>query len=583
MLSLTTCVICMLSLGKATSAQEKVVYVLPEDKPFIYCPEEENCYRLTELINHDLLSGQASNTTIALLPGTHTCTSAVNKTLSISNATNFALIAANSSEGATIKCNGSIGFEFNFIINLTIIGVVFTECGSYQTCDISTHKRMTRSITFTLFLNYSTDANIHNVTITDGNGIGLILMNPQGQTTITHSYISHNNHGNIYVFSMDSKYTALSDTIIAIVSSNFTASANGIRINYNSCIPIGEHSFGVQFALHHSRYHIHVKLINISVIQNNVNLYLKYTSFKTTVKINNLKSVGQISLSMFESVISRKRFSSKLENFTVIENSHFIGGKISFLGEGKTSKSIINCIFLSNVCFKTTQKRILVKSQNITLRNVTILDTSNGILIHDNSVVNIEGTFAFLRNRKEFTTQKHTNVTVHKNCNFIFRHNNINDGESPFVSADSNIRFLANSLILFENNTGTQSGGITFINTKVIFKGGSTLFFTGNRGKQGGAIAFYAQSHVIFNGGVTNLTFMNNHASIVGGAIYVQDSDYAGIGHHNAFFSKARNTDKSQSFILVTIQQFRLVMLSMVVVAIIILLNSTTLLAQIGP
>ena len=81
MLSLATWIICMLSLGKAISAQEKVVYVLPEDKPFIYCPEQENCYRLTELINHDLLSSQVSNTTIALLPGTHTCTSAVNKTL----------------------------------------------------------------------------------------------------------------------------------------------------------------------------------------------------------------------------------------------------------------------------------------------------------------------------------------------------------------------------------------------------------------------------------------------------------------------------------------------------------------------
>ena len=149
--------ICMLYLAKAILAQqERVIYVLPEDQPLTNCPEEENCYRLTELINHDLLSGQVSNTTIALLPGTHTCTSAVNKTLSISNATNFALIAANSSEGATIKCNGSIGFEFSFITNLTITGIVFTECGSYQTCD---YKRITRSITFTLFFNYSTDTN----------------------------------------------------------------------------------------------------------------------------------------------------------------------------------------------------------------------------------------------------------------------------------------------------------------------------------------------------------------------------------------------------------------------------------------
>ena len=117
MLLLAKIILCMLYLGKATLAkQERVIYVQPEDQPLTYCPEEENCYHLTELIKHDLL---VSNTTIALLPGTHTCTSAVNKTLSISNATNFALIAANSSEGATIKCNGNIGFEFNFITNLT--------------------------------------------------------------------------------------------------------------------------------------------------------------------------------------------------------------------------------------------------------------------------------------------------------------------------------------------------------------------------------------------------------------------------------------------------------------------------------
>ena len=523
--------------------------MVPEDQSLTSCPEEENCYRLTELINHDLLSGQVSNTTIALLPGTHTCTSAVNKTLSISNATNFALIAANSSEGATIKCNGSIGFEFSFITNLTITGVVFTECGSYQTCD---YKRITRSITFTLFLNYSTDANIKNVTITDGNGIGLILMNPQGQITLTHSYISHNNHGNIYVFSMDSNSIALSDTSIAITNSNFTDSANNVRGGHNifSCIPISERPFGVQFVLQHSRYHIHVKLININLIQNDVNIYLKYTAFKTMVKIKGLKSVGKTSVSRFVPVVSRKLFSQKLENFTMIENSHFIGGQISFLDKGKTSRSIMNSIFLSNVYFERSQKRIFMKSQNITLRNITILDTLNGI-IHDNCIVNIEDTVSFLRNKREFIIQDRTNVTVYKNGNFVFRHNNVDNGESPFFSTDSNIRFLANSLILFENNTGSQSGGITFVNTKVIFKVGSTLLFTSNRGKRGGAMAFYARSHIIFIGGITNLTFTNNHAGIVGGAIYVQDSDYIRIGHRNyhvQFFSNIPKTLKRQSF-----------------------------------
>ena len=48
-------------------------------------------------------------------------------------------------------------------------------------------------------------------------------------------------------------------------------------------------------------------------------------------------------------------------------------------------------------------------------------------------------------------------------------------------------------------------------------------------------MAFYAQSHILFNinGGVTTLIFTNNYAGIVGGAIYVQDSDYVRIGSYH--------------------------------------------------
>ena len=106
-------------------------------------------------------------------------------------------------------------------------------------------------------------------------------------------------------------------------------------------------------------------------------------------------------------------------------------------------------------------------------------------------------------------------------------------------------------MISFENNTGSRSGGITFVNTKLIFKEGSNSLFTKNRGRRGGAMAFYAQSHIVFISGITNLTFMNNHASIVGGAIYVQDSDYERIGrrnYHTQFFFNIPNSNKKPTF-----------------------------------
>ena len=65
-------------------------------------------------------------------------------------------------------------------------------------------------------------------------------------------------------------------------------------------------------------------------------------------------------------------------------------------------------------------------------------------------------------------------------------------------------------------------------------------------------MAFYAQSHIIFNGGIANMTFTNNHASIVGGAIYVQDSDYERIigrrNYHTQFFFNIPNSTKKPTF-----------------------------------
>ena len=44
------------------------------------------------------------------------------------------------------------------------------------------------------------------------------------------------------------------------------------------------------------------------------------------------------------------------------------------------------------------------------------------------------------------------------------------------------------------------------------------------------------------------MTFTSNHASIVGGAIYVQDSNYVRFGHYLAFFFNIPNTSKKPTF-----------------------------------
>ena len=85
---------------------------------------------------------------------------------------------------------------------------------------------------------------------------------------------------------------------------------------------------------------------------------------------------------------------------------------------------------------------------------------------------------------------------------------------------------MSNSLLLFENNIGYQGGGITLEDSTIRFKGNTNMLFLNNTGKRGGAMAFYVSSKLIFIEEHSKLAFISNHATTVGGAIYVHDYDF---------------------------------------------------------
>ena len=121
---------------------------------------------------------------------------------------------------------------------------------------------------------------------------------------------------------------------------------------------------------------------------------------------------------------------------------------------------------------------------------------------------------------------KKSKITLGTNSTFVFRHNS-HLPESPLYCTESHISLMSGSSMQFNNNTGYESGGITLINSSLAFKGDThNMIFVDNTGKRGGAMAFYALSKLMLIKGQTNLTFMHNHATVVGGAIFVQDYDY---------------------------------------------------------
>ena len=525
-------VLCLVHLACPTLALERVIYILPEEQPLTQCPVE-NCYNLTALINHDLLlPGDLSNTTIALLPGTHIYSSAVNKVVSINSATNFTLKAANSSAGATIKCNGRIGFEFSFCSNLMIVGITFKDCGAHKTIH-NFFSNYPLDVYFTLYQFYSSNVYTNEVTITSGRGIGLLVVNAQDQFILTDSNFTHN-EGNLYFLNQDNEDVTSNYTAVRIVNSHISE-AKTIHI-YNNHRLNEVYNTGVTLRLQQSRYHTYVEMTNISLSYNNINIHAWFISCRNIIEIDSLRSTGK-SISSFRSNFASTCTALRVpENVVTIQNTNFVGGGLKFAGSKRQN---LYQITLSDVQIERLQKSMIVEHHNIVLNNAVFQDNHNAIRIKKNCKVHIKGALTYQRNLLGLNFITQSNITIDENSILHFKHNNIRTSESPFYSFDSNIEILANSSITFENNTGAQSGGMTLVNSFVAFKGSSRLTFSHNSGKRGGAMAFYGRSQLKVHGGITNLTFVQNHATVVGGAIFVQDSDYVTEFGYMKFFDAA--------------------------------------------
>ena len=120
-----------------TPVDQKSIYLHPKDSTRPSWCRMSDCYTFETFINKETL-GKLSNTTLFLLPGTHTIRSDTNKIVSFTSITNFTLSAANMTEGAivTINCSGNIGFKFTKVFHVEISGIIFDNCGtSVQTND----------------------------------------------------------------------------------------------------------------------------------------------------------------------------------------------------------------------------------------------------------------------------------------------------------------------------------------------------------------------------------------------------------------------------------------------------------------
>lgn len=117
-------------------------------------------------------------------------------------------------------------------------------------------------------------------------------------------------------------------------------------------------------------------------------------------------------------------------------------------------------------------------------------------------------------------------IIVANNARIIFKDNVLSgygSGTTMHLTS-STFDIFDNTYILFENNIGSQCGGILLENSTMnLHPGRIVLQFSHNKGNKGGAMAFYATSRMQFTCSTTEIAFTDNHAERVGGAIYVHD------------------------------------------------------------
>ena len=113
-----------------------------------------------------------------------------------------------------------------------------------------------------------------------------------------------------------------------------------------------------------------------------------------------------------------------------------------------------------------------------------------------------------------------TKVVLSKNKAQLKR----NEDPGSLVAIESSRVTFENSYVVFKGNQGQNCGGITAADTVLAFVN-STVDFIDNKGKFGGAMSLNSGSLLTDNGVQHNstLTFVQNNATIKGGAVFVDD------------------------------------------------------------
>ena len=226
--------------------------------------------------------------------------------------------------------------------------------------------------------------------------------------------------------------------------------------------------------------------------------------------------------------------STEFSNCTIYNNTSWNigGGVLIYLNDGSGSIELSNCTMYDNTAWDGGGVYIYLYngSGSIEFSNCSI---------YNNTAYYGSGMFI---NALQFTSTSSFRFT-----NVLFQFNKLSKKLNIYQSAV----FLLNiENVIFEqiDISNHNTTGLVSINNPIIFDGHST--FVNNSGINGGGIALYGLSQLLLKPN-TSISFVNNHASELGGGIFVShiiDRNFATICSFNNFPYYGNNDTKGMLY-----------------------------------
>ncbi len=458
------------------------LYVIPDGMNITDCPSEarhDHCKHLSDYIrNRDF-----NDTIMIFLSGIHSLPGV----LSVTGSRNITLLTRGYHQKSVLLCTApDSGLVFINSGDITINDIQFISCGA-----------RINNITTSILFEYSDNIMLRNISVMHGTGYGINAYMCSGQVLIQHSILHDNGNntskgGNLWIMFNSNPY--YENTSLTIEFSNFTKGKN--------CFLSSEcHASGI-------------------VVVAFTQIIIRFDHVKTS---NNLG--GNIELDVYSNSWMIEIYSSVIANAT-----GFKGAGLYF----KSSEYDNHVPQKQIECERVNQTNLLrVEKSNLT--NNTAIETVGGVDI------NLFHSFCTERRIEIIDCFIKQNVAWHKiqgGAMKIFQHilpsfyeqllliDNISLVRTNFIanSGQASIIELVNIKkmdIINSSFTANNGTAISAKSTNIIFSG--NILFLGNAGINGGALRLCDSSFLFINKDTT-VTFESNHASQVGGAIYVQQS-----------------------------------------------------------